>query len=303
MKSIKPSFMQIFNEVVATKRENMIHFSKMKPAEFVQISKWLLSEFGGVLNNKSVDVSLKVDGAGLRFGKDDKGKYFMETSRSGPIFNSGAFSKFQKDQGVTDPVRLNRAVQYDDVFDILKTSKLVKTIPNGCKVICELMYNNMGEDLGDSVKFVTVAYNKSKIGKQMTIVPFTVVDMDGNEHTDSKKIIESLYKASNSDILVVNPSLRLQEEIDVSMSITRFLKEIEKFDLSVMSSRKRTDTDVKNAIRQIVQDAINEIESLIAKSNIQGINVMGDEIEGLVIKIGNKLFKIQSDNYKQSRKR
>ena len=59
----------------------------------------------------------------------------------------------------------------------------------------------MAEISDDGIKFVTIKYDKNKLGKIMTIVPFKViVASTGQEHAQSAKILKDLYAHSTDNI-------------------------------------------------------------------------------------------------------
>ncbi len=92
------NFDDFLNETIAaSKRTSMMHLEKAKPSEFLELARTINKEQKGVL--KDMTVRLKVDGAGIRFGKDSAGSFFFEASRSGPIQVQGAFSKYASEKG------------------------------------------------------------------------------------------------------------------------------------------------------------------------------------------------------------
>lgn len=297
MKSFK-AFMK--ESVVASTRESMLHLQKMNNTEFVAFVQSIKGEMGGKLANLSV--SLKVDGAGARFGKDVNGRPFFEGSRTGPIFEPKSFSAYAKTKGTTDEIQLKRASHYDDIFDIVVSSSFVKKLPNDTKVIVELFYNPMGEMTDDGIKFVTVSYDKNKLGKLMTIVPFKVVRAsDSSPHPDEKDIIQGLYDQSNDRIRFVDPSLSTEGDIDISGKIDPILS-LGKDSLGILKSRKVADKQSKESIKAIIQGVKDEVSDYILNHpNIVGKFKLGPEIEGLVLNINGKMVKVTTPDFKQSK--
>jgi len=185
------NFKEFLKESVETStRQNMLHLQKMKDEAFIDFIRKIKVEMNGRLEN--VNVSLKVDGAGARFGKDINGRPFFEGSRTGPIFEPKSFSAHAINKQSAPDIIL-RASHYDDIFDIVTKSSFIKTLPNNSKVICELFYNPIGEVSDEGIKFVSIKYDKSKLGKIMTIVPFKVIVANtGQEHSQSSEIIKNL---------------------------------------------------------------------------------------------------------------
>lgn len=281
--------------IAASKRKGMIHLEKAKPSEFLELVREIASKHKGVL--KDVKVSLKVDGAGIRFGKDAMGRFFFETSRSGPIQQSKAFTTFAANKG-GDVVR---AAHYDDMYEAIKSSNLWKDLPKDSKVIAEIMYNPMAEFIGDKVKFVSVNYDKSKLGSLMTIIPFEVVSASSGISFGGDKIIEDLIKKSTSEIKVVSPNIgNLNLNIDTIINPIHMLSQ----DVDdVLASRKAIDKDKKLFYTTMIQDVKNQLARYILDHPIEGKDMFGDEIEGLVLDLGGKQFKVTTQDFKDSKKK
>ena len=294
------SFAQYLKEeAVATKRQNMLHLQKMKDEEFIEFVRKVKSEMGGKLAD--VKVSLKVDGAGARFGKDANGKVFFEGSRTGPIYEPKSFSTHAKSKGYEGEM-LVRAGHYDDIFDIVTKSDFIKTLPNNTKVVCELFYNPMGEMSDDGIKFVTVKYDKKKLGKVMTIVPFSVlVASTGQKHAYSSEIIKSLYKQSDEDIKFIDPSLTTSGQIDISAFVDPILS-LNQHSLNILKSRKAEDKAAKENIKALIQNVKNALAEYILKhENILDKFKLGPDIEGLVLNINGQDVKVTTPEFKASK--
>lgn len=297
MKSFKTF---IKENVSATTRSSMLHLQKMNDIEFIEFVRSVKSEMEGKLKNLSV--SLKVDGAGARFGKDANGRPFFEGSRTGPIFEPKTFSSFAKNRGTSDAIQLARAAHYDDIFDIVTSASFVKSLPNDTKVIVELFYNPMGEITQDGIKFVTVSYDRNKLGQVMTIVPFKVIKAsDGSPHPDEDAIIKNLHKQSNDKIRFIDPTLSTKGEIDISGKIDPILS-LNSDTLEVLKSRKSSDKEAKETIKSIIQSVKDEVaEYILNHPNIIGKFKLGPEIEGLVLNINGKMVKVTTPEFKASK--
>lgn len=294
------SFAQYLKEeAVATKRQNMLHLQKMKDEEFIEFVRKVKNEMGGKLAD--VKVSLKVDGAGARFGKDANGKVFFEGSRTGPIYEPKSFSTHAKSKGYEGEM-LARAGHYDDIFDIVTKSDFIKTLPNNTKVVCELFYNPMGEMSDDGIKFVTVKYDKKKLGKVMTIVPFSVlVASTGQKHAYSSEIIKSLYKQSDEDIKFIDPSLTTSGQIDISAFVDPILS-LNQHSLNILKSRKAEDKAAKENIKTLIQNVKNALADYILKhESILDKFKLGPDIEGLVLNIDGQDVKVTTPEFKASK--
>lgn len=285
--------------VEASTRQNMLHLQKMKDEEFIEFVRKIKNEMNGKL--AGLKVSLKVDGGGGRFGKDANGRPFFEGSRTGPIFEPKAFSTHAKGKGYEGEALL-RAGHYDDMFDIITKSAFVKSLPNNTKVICEIMYNPMAEISDDGVKFVTVKYDKNKLGKTMTIVPFkVVVASTGQEHAQSAKIMKDLFAHSNDDIKFIDPSLKTTSAIDISAFVDPILS-LNAQSLEILRSRKASDKAAKENVKALIQKVKDSLADYILKhENIIDKFKLGKDIEGLVLNINGQDVKVTTAEFKASK--
>ncbi len=286
-------------EVMASKRKSLVHLQQMKPIEFLQWAKGIHMDTGGVLKN--LNVTLKVDGLGARFGKSDDGQFFFEGSRTGPIFKEKAFSSHAKEKGSKDEV-VKRAMHYDDMFDLLKAAAVTKAVPAGAKVVCEIFYNPIGTHTEGSSVFVSIKYDTSKLGKVMSIIPITVLNAStGEEHDDRDAIMKKLYAASSNDVKVIDPSLK-SKSIDIKAQI----KDVVKYgdaEIELLQSRKAADKPGKEALIGALQDAKDALaQYLLDHPGIEGKDKLGKDIEGLVMNVNGSPVKVTTQDFKDKKK-
>jgi hypothetical protein len=291
-------FEKYLNEAIAaTKRKDMMHLEKMKPLEFLALAREIMSKNKGIL--KDVKFSLKVDGAGIRFGKDASGKFFFETSRSGPIQKKNAFSEYASTNPRAD---LERAKHYDAMFDQIEASNIWKWLPNDTKVIAEVLYNPMAEVIEDKIKFVSVLYDKSKLGSLMTIIPFAIVSASESAPVkDEKKLLAQLLKKGDSKIKIETaalPSRSLNVETIVKPALA-LGDDVEQ----ILTSRKAADKEKKLLYNIVIQDVKDQLAKQILSLDLEGIDKFGKEIEGLVLDFGNRQMKVTTQTFKDSKKK
>ena len=296
------SFKQYLQEAVeATARQNMIHLQKMDDVAFIDFAHKLKRETGGMLQD--IKVSLKVDGGGGRFGLDAAGRPFFEGSRTGPIFEPKSFSKHAISKGATGEV-LVRSQHYDDMFDLVTGSKWIKTLPKDCKVVCELFYNPMGKLEADGITFVTVKYDRSKLGSLMTIIPFkALVASTGEDHPDSDKIVADLLQQSTAEVRFVSPKLETKGTIDISAMLDPILGLGDKTK-AVLKSRLKADAEEKRTVKALLQLAKETVaEYILAHPSILNKDLLGPDIEGLVLNIAGQDFKVTTSEFKASKQK
>jgi hypothetical protein len=292
------SYSDFKTSVVQTKRTNMEHLQKMKPLEFIDLIK-SFKRAGGKISG--VEVRVKVDGLGARFGKDANGQFFFESSRSGPIFDSGSFKKFTAAK-TTDVISLERADHYDTLFDLLKTSTFVKAMPSDTKVMCEILYNPMANIEKDGITFVTIKYDKSKLGTTMTIVPYSVLDSQGLPHKESDTIISDLLNASTPEIKIMSNRVN-DADIDISGHL-QILDVLDAESLRVLKSLKRDDQPLKKLVLDLIQTAKEKIADYVLNHpTILDKDKFGEEIEGLVLGFKDRTLKVTTDKFKASKQK
>lgn len=293
-------------EVAATKRKGITHFQEMRPEEFVLWMRSVKKDAQGVLKN--IKAVMKIDGLGFRFGRGVNGDVFVEGSRTGPVFDDGAFTAHQLARGTDDVEVIARAAHYDNILAGFKKYDLMNVIPPDTKVVAELFYNLMSSSgpLG-GVIFVHVSYDKSKLGSEMTIMPYTViVASTGQEHPEKEKILKDLYSKSTSKVKIIDPNLKFNT-IDVTM-FAEPASLIDDNSLALLKSRKAIDKEAKQSLLNLIQKMKNDMaDYLLSHPGIEGKFKLGNEIEGVVLHIpqstGTGVFKITTPEFKSSIKK
>ena len=301
----------------ATTREGIPHLfapgntMQMDPLQFMDIIDWLTTQKAHSIGIDNAEFSEKVDGSGIRFGLDVDGKFFIESSRSGPIFTAKAFSDYAiQKTGSTN----NIAKGYDDVFDELNNNaEIIKILKkynkNGIKVIGEVMLNQFGvkhETEDDLIRFVATWYRISKLGNFASFILFGVQDSEGNPYPEAQKIISELKKISNDNIKFDDPSVTINKSISFSKEITAIKKLVSDFEAKYSKDLKTILTDktkTKDAvtIRKEIKAEIEKFQGMFSKSlaSLLSIGKFGPTYEGLVVKLSNDImFKITTAEFK-----
>lgn len=291
----------ISEDVKASPRQGIQHLEKMNDLEFINFVKQLKHQMQGKLN--SIKMTLKVDGLGARFGKDKSGRPFFESSHSGPIFTSGSFTGYAQSRGF-DGERLERAAHYDRLFDMIINSNFIQQLPNDTKVNCEVLYNPMAEETETGLKFVTVAYDRSILGPEMTIVPFdSEVASTGERHPQSDKIKNFLVKIKQEGgIKFVDDRLGYEGEVDLNAKIDPILSIVDANLMAKLASRLKVDADEKKQIKAFLQAAKDSIaQYLLQHPGIVGKDRMGKDIEGVILHRGKEApIKVTTPGFKQA---
>lgn len=255
--------------------------TEMKDAEFLS----LIDEIHA--NGDSLDgisINLKVDGAGVRFGKDEAGRPFMMTSRvTKPLYaeNIGDFEKYGQSVGQTEE-QLTRTRNYDRALDLIVNSDFIKKLPIDTIVQAEMLFNPMAEKTADGLKFVNISYDPKKLGKQMTLVPFSFRRFStGESLPNANEIKDELLASSTPQIKFVNNQLK-QSKVDVSKIIDPVVKMSSELKTALASRKK--DNPLKAQAKEILVKARKALsEAIINNPNIAGKDQLGKNIEGLVV--------------------
>jgi hypothetical protein len=264
--------------------DGRVSTAEMKNAEFLELAKEI-ADNGGTLNDAAVN--LKVDGAGIRFGRDAEGRPFFMTSKvTTPLYQSdvGYFTAFGRERG-QDEQQLARTQNYDRALEVITTSKFIQTLPKDTIVQAEMLYNPMAEVSDQGLKFVNIAYDPKKLGKSMTLVPFMFKQYStGEDLPNSEAIKKKLLAASDPSIKIISNNLK-QKGINVGKIIEPVLG---------LDPKKKANTPTFDLAKQQLSAAI------IDNPKLQGKDVLGDTYEGIVVNMpSGRLFKVTSQQMKE----
>jgi len=271
---------------------------EMKDADFIALCKEI-ADNGGTLNG--IQVNLKVDGAGIRFGKDESGRPFFMTSRvTQPLYrdNVGFFTDFGTRQGQSQE-QLARTKHYDDALELITSSKFIQKLPPDSIVQAEMMYNPMAQEVDGLLKFVNIPYDPKKLGRQMTLVPFMVKTYSsGQSHPQQDKIIQALQSSSDSNIKIITNKLE-QQGINVSKVIAPVLN----LDPNLEAALKaKGNNPEKEKAKAILDKARQDLSAAIIDSpKLKGKDALGTNMEGIVVNMpSGRLVKVTSQKMKDA---
>ena len=263
--------------------DGRVSSAEMKNAEFLEIAKEINA------NNGTLDgfqINLKVDGAGIRFGKDKNGEPFFMTSRvTEPLYKKdfGYFTRYGQAQGQSDE-QLARTKNYDNALALITGSNFIKLLPPDTIVQAEMLYNPMAEKTKQGLKFVNIPYDPSKLGGEMTLVPFSVKTYStGEAHPKELQIKKALVGASDSKIKIITNHLT-QQRIEVDRIVDPLLN---------LDPAKKANKEAFDQAKKALSDAI------IDSPNLKGKDILGNNIEGVVVNMpSGRVFKVTSPQMK-----
>ena len=311
-----------FTEVEATPRKGIKHIYggdegkySMAPEDFLEIIKFIKDSNKGHLNTANTKISEKADGFSLRFGLDEKNRFFIESSHSGPVYDEGKFREFTiGKKGQTDPI----SEGYEDILKQLKNNKEIQNYlksintPSGIKIQVEVFYLPIGKTSGnDLVKFVATWYRKEKLGSWATFVVINAMDGKGRPLPADKvqKIKEDLTEMSTKELKFEYGDIPDFKEIDMSPEINKveiFINKIEKEygqkidDIIKNPSRQKSVLEQKRKIKHELLKIQHEFSRKL--SELIKTGKFGEDFEGLVFELGNQImFKVVSDRFKEAK--
>lgn len=264
---------------------------EMKDLDFIDFVKEIAQD-GGKFQN--VPINLKVDGAGVRFGRDAQGRPFFMTSRVNEpkyIDNYGDFEAYGRSQGQSEE-RLNFTKNYDEALKTILTSDFMRDIPPDTIVSAEMLYNPMAKKTPDGYEFVNIPYDPAKLGREMTLVPISVKEFStGQTRPDEAKIKKQLVKDSTEDVKLMTNTLP-HKGIDVRKIVNPIIKNEEALTQALSTRGNSPD---KEKAKAILSKARQALSNAIIKGDLPGKDQLGDTIEGLVINMpSGRLAKVTS---------
>jgi len=290
------------SEVVQSKRKGIVHLEKMKDIDFLNLLDEIKDEATGQFKLDNIPMTVKVDGFGARFGKDSNGRPYMETSRSGPKFEPGAFSQ-NAEKRQADPEVKARAKLFDDLYD--EMMQVVSQVDNklgdkalvDVKIHCEVLYLPFATEQEDGrLKFVGISYDKLPEGVRLALVPlFAEKSSTGEQHPKSDKFVSALRKIGRvGSTMFIDNSLTSEGGLDVT-AVLPPLANIEVLKGLVTSGKR----DLKKQASEALQPVKDELaKAIISNPNILGKDKLGKDYEGIILNTKSGPVKITSSEQK-----
>lgn len=311
--------------LAATNRVGIKHLynpgnsQELTAEEFIDLIELIGEDGGKLINGDNFSLTEKSDGTAFRMGLDEEKMFFIEQSYSGPIYDTAFIKdKYEKKFG-----KVNRLARgWMNLLTMLQNDKKLQTALNklhekigAFKISGEAFINELGlKDDEGHIKFVGSNYDEDKIGKDATIIMFTVNDSEGKFISDSEKIIKTLIKtASTESIKLDNAETNSKIDLNVSTVLRKIkngLAELETYcedtygkNISeILEGKSRTKVDL--AMRKDVRSQIENFQGMLNEEienklkNYKG--KWGPDYEGVVLKFKDgRMIKITSTKFKE----
>ena len=257
---------------------------EMKDLDFIELSKEIAAQ-GGKLDQ--VQINLKVDGAGIRFGRDQSGQPFFMTSRvTQPMYANdvGSFARYAQSKN-QDQQQLSRTKLYDNALDLIVNSNFIRALPKDTIVQAEMLYTPMAQTTPDGLKFVNIPYDPKHLGSKMTLIPIMAKEYStGKLLKNQEGLLKKLSAMSDADIKIMTNKLD-HSAIDVSKIVEPVIG---------------LDPKNRQANREILDRARQQLsQAILTSPNLQGKEMLGSNIEGLVLNFpSGKVVKITTPQMK-----
>jgi hypothetical protein len=272
----------------------------MKDIDFINALK-SIKQNGG--NLKDIPVMLKIDGFGFTIGKDAYGYKYVKTSNSGRIYHPTEFLDYIQDCNINDPIRIKRAEQYKKLADFFISDVVspLDKLPNNHSIKMEVFVTDMGEVIGDYIKFVHIAYPKSVIGSEYTFFPHSVYESGGAFVSDkSPEIIETCFRGFEygDQYVTWNPTISFKD-VNIVKELSWVFEALDIPNLErIIVSRKKSDKEQKESIKHVLQER-KDLFSDFLISNANNTDRLGELFEGIIFDVDGKSYKITTSEFKE----
>jgi hypothetical protein len=294
--------------VKAQLRKGMPHLRDLKPADFLDLLDEI-RDSNGNFTLQNIPLNVKVDGFGGRFGKNADGQPFMGTSRTEPRYKAG-FLKYHQEKGTTDPEILNRAGNFDKLFNEMISAVGAIDAALGPEflidrqVTCEVLFLPFATETDEGkLKFVGIEYDKLPEGVDLVLVPYRIVKAStGEDIPEGDKVVQQIAELGKHDnVMFMSNRLVQKEGLNVTEIINPLdnLDELKRIVSDTSGKRDRTSVDLRRQVEAKLKPIQIALEKAIDNDpNIIGKDMLGQDYEGIVINSRLGPIKVTSDRQK-----
>lgn len=278
-----------------TRRKDIKHLEAVPLVPFFSYVQSL--KIKGTFESKSL-MTLKTDGVSIKFGRNMDGLFFMETARSGVVYNGNAFTIF----AIANGKDLALAEKYSVLFNYLEYF-VDQTFPQvlwNFKVCSEVLFNKMGEVRNkDTIKFIHLTYSFPKLGEILTIFPYAVQYDDGTSHFYTDSIMKKMLNNSNEEIMVCNPRLDCS-----AVELPQIIRVLWSYDYDIQEHLEgEPNTRLPLVYQKHTREAAVELRDSILvalhSGKIPGYYSTGPAQEGVVVTTKHLTFKVTEPAFRE----
>lgn len=285
-----------------TRRTDIKNVADMSRRQFLSFIQQLVDHKTTAFTDANFVVTEKVDGMSIKFGIDENGESFIESSYVGPVTQVGQYSALVRERypHVSDD-RIPVGIDY--MHHCLKSSlnddDLMRLSP--FKIVSEALFIPLAVEISSStVKFNIVEYDTNRIGILGSFAIIDIQDVNGERHPHSADI--QRWLRSNDYVKFVYPHATQSAKHTVTIdsfqhSMRQSLNAISPDYMRILSSRSAKYAQTKQIIERTIDHFKKYLSEYLLLSYKGG--VFGDEIEGLVFKCRKApiIFKVQTPEF------
>ena len=273
-------------------RKSIQHVHKMKDIEFINMLKTIKTQYNGFITD--IPVMLKIDGFGFKIGKNEFGRKYIETSRSDKIYESNAFIQRMIDLKVTNIDAIERSKLYAKLTEFFFNNSMMDEMPVNSEIGMEILCNDFGTIIQDTIKFVLIPYPTILLGNYLTIFPHTYNGLTEIQATSLLRTFQnSSFNIKTYDPFISFKNVNAVKELEWVFNILD-LPNIE----STLSSRKKSDKEAKESIKHVLKER-KDLLSKFLLDNAVGKDKLGNLYEGIVFQINDTWYKVTSPEFKR----
>jgi hypothetical protein len=250
-----------------------------------------LSDVNGVIEPGNTTISEKADGLAFKFGKEG-GRFFMQSSYSGRVFEPEEFRQKIKFEPVQDAFVEN----FEKIQQL--TAKSMAGYDD-IEIQAEWLYSPLAtkrDDRPGYVYFVATDYREEELGTWSTFVLINGPD----------DVLGSLLKINNPEVKFLPTAIEEFPTIDLRQELKTLTDNLNRIDSEVdlevlsMPARKKDIRERKKAALAFIHDLMLPVQKSmyfkIYETIEEIVGSIGD-VEGVVIKLGDLMFKINNPEF------
>jgi hypothetical protein len=261
-----------------------------------------LKQHNGILHSENANLSEKADGIALKFGVLPDHKFFMQSSYSGVVTDPNEFETRIKYEPVKRAFKENFYKLQELVASAFENNK------NGITIQAEWLYSPLAlerENKPGAVYFVATDYDITKLGTWSTFVIINVSDSNGKP---INHVLPKLLKLTNKEVkflpagIDVFPDINLRmETVNALNVISDLYRQYPDLDNTLKSkSLKHVDVRARKELSAYIINQLTPVQAAMYQKLLDTASTVAGrlgEFEGIVVKIGNLLFKVNTPEF------
>ncbi|WEM34319.1 hypothetical protein [Xanthomonas phage X1] len=273
--------------VAEKKRKNMKHFREMNDRVFCE---WILG-----YEVDQLDLSWKLDGFFLRFGKDKENKPWFQTARSPVLYDPMEIIWHSLEKGY-DHTGMSRAEVYFHLIKTIWDSNIMNHLPEDSGFECEVFDKSMSvlNRENNTRTFVNIPYDEEFFKTDLTLAIYKLI-----EAATAETWIDGYYCDLNLDDNIQTFGTRFKIDFTAKYYFECGVKGITGNGklLPILESRRQADRETKLGMKAVIATLKDQFCYYVLKQ-AQDHHKMGKNFEGVVITVNKTEYKIVTDYFR-----